>query len=189
MRIRHRGRSSRRLLAGSALPNSFRLSRGVALACVVVLATVLATAGAAPALANPVGGQASLPACAGLDPSILSTTLPSGSVGAPYSQDVQLFGTLPPFTVAVVSGSLPPGLSVNGQTDFVHRSDLGHANHRRHVQLCAPPDRHHRESVRPAAVYRDQSGRAARIPGGEHHELADGHRGHRLQPGADCQWR
>ena len=117
MRIRHRGRSSRRLLAGSALPNSFRLSRGVALACVVVLATVLATAGAAPALANPVGGQASLPACAGLDPSILSTTLPSGSVGAPYSQDVQLFGTLPPFTVAVVSGSLPPGLSVNGQTD------------------------------------------------------------------------
>ena len=116
MRIRHRGRSSRRLLAGSALPNSFRLSRGVALACVVVLATVLATAGAAPALANPVGGQASLPACAGLDPSILSTILPSGTVGAPYSQDVQLFGTLPPFTVAVASGSLPPGSSINGQT-------------------------------------------------------------------------
>ena len=112
---------SLKLLAGSVLPNSLRVSRGVALACVVVLATVLATAGAAPALAKPVGGQASLAAnacIAGADPSILSTSLPSGTVGTPYNQDVQLFGTLPPFTLSVVSGSLPPGLSVQGQTGF-----------------------------------------------------------------------
>jgi hypothetical protein len=88
---------------------------------VVVLAAGLATAGAAPALANPAGGQASSAAnacAAGADPSIVSTSLPSGSVGVPYNQDVQLFGTLPPFTVSVVSGSLPAGLSINGQTGF-----------------------------------------------------------------------
>ena len=108
---------SLKLLAGPALPDVLRVSRGVALACVVVLATVLASVGAAPALANPMGGQASLaaPACgtAG-DPTILSTSLPSGTAGAPYNQNLQLFGTLPPFTLAVVSGSLPPGLSFNG---------------------------------------------------------------------------
>jgi len=110
---------SLKLLAGSALPNSFRVSRAAALTCVVVLATVLATVGAAPALAKPASGQASLAANAcGADPSICSTSLPSGTVGAPYNQDVQLFGTLPPFMFSVVSGSLPPGLSVQGQTGF-----------------------------------------------------------------------
>ena len=94
----------------------FRVWRGVALASVVMLSTVLAMAGAAPALAKPASGQASLaaPACTAGDPSILSTSLPSGTAGTPYSQDLQIFGTLPPFTLSVVSGSLPPGLSFNG---------------------------------------------------------------------------
>ena len=107
---------SLKLLAGSALPDVLRVSRGVALACVVVLASVLAMAGAAPALANPVGAQASsAPACVGeADPTIVSTSLPSGTAGTPYSQNLQIFGTLPPFTLAVVSGSFPPGLSFNG---------------------------------------------------------------------------
>ena len=98
----------RKVLAGSALPNAFRVSRGVALACAVVLATVLAMAGAAPALAAPACGATFS------DPWIESTSLPSGTAGAPYNQDVQLLGTLPPFTLSVVSGSLPPGLSFNG---------------------------------------------------------------------------
>ncbi len=108
---------SLRLLAGSALPKSLRFSRGVALACVVVLATVLATAGAASALAKPVGGQASsaAPACvAEADPTIQSTSLPSGTAGTPYNQNLQIFGTIPPWTLAVVSGTFPPGLSFNG---------------------------------------------------------------------------
>ena len=108
---------SLKLLAGSALPDPLRVSRGVALACVVVLAIVLGMAGAAPALAKPASGQASLaaPACvAQADPSIVSTSLPSGIAGTPYSQNLQIFGTLPPFTLSVVSGSFPPGLSFNG---------------------------------------------------------------------------
>ena len=112
-----RFRPSFKLLAGSALPDPFRVSRGVALACVVVLAIVLGMAGAAPAVAKPVSGQASLaaPACpAQGDPSIVSTSLPSGIAGTPYSQNLQIFGTLPPWTLSVVSGSFPPGLSFNG---------------------------------------------------------------------------
>ena len=96
----------------------------------------------------------------GLDPGILSTSLPSGTVGAPYSHDVQLFGTLPPFTVSVVSGSVAARLVRQRPNRLVHRPDLGHANHRRHVQLCPRPHRHHRKSGRPpTAVDHDQSGR------------------------------
>ena len=59
-----RFRPSLKLLAGSALANASRVSRGVALACGMVLATVLAMAGAAPAVAKPASGQASLAAAA-----------------------------------------------------------------------------------------------------------------------------
>jgi plastocyanin domain-containing protein len=46
------------------------------------------------------------------DPSITTTSLPSGAVGTSYSQAVDVVGTFPPFTWLVESGSLPPGLSL-----------------------------------------------------------------------------
>jgi hypothetical protein len=39
-------------------------------------------------------------------------TLPNGTVGAAYDQTITAAGTMPPATIALTSGSLPPGLSL-----------------------------------------------------------------------------
>jgi hypothetical protein len=43
---------------------------------------------------------------------ILSTALPEGSAGAPYSAVLMASGGIPPYTWSIVSGSLPEGLSL-----------------------------------------------------------------------------
>ncbi|MCX6612615.1 MAG: putative Ig domain-containing protein, partial [Acidobacteria bacterium] len=44
--------------------------------------------------------------------SIGTTTLPNGSLGAFYSQALSVTGGVQPFSISVISGSLPPGLSL-----------------------------------------------------------------------------
>jgi len=51
-------------------------------------------------------------------PQITTTSLPSGRTGAPYSATLSVAGGVAPYTWSVVSGSLPPGLTLtvfNGQ--------------------------------------------------------------------------
>jgi Putative Ig domain len=48
--------------------------------------------------------------------SILTTSLPDGSVGIPYSALLLGIGGFMPYTWAVISGSLPPGLTLNSST-------------------------------------------------------------------------
>ncbi|MHC4714654.1 MAG: putative Ig domain-containing protein, partial [Planctomycetota bacterium] len=47
---------------------------------------------------------------------ITTTTLPDGQVGIAYSQTLQATGGITPYTWAVISGSLPAGLSLNSST-------------------------------------------------------------------------
>ncbi|MHC4714273.1 MAG: putative Ig domain-containing protein, partial [Planctomycetota bacterium] len=47
---------------------------------------------------------------------ITTSSLPDGVVGTPYSQTLQATGGLTPYSWAVVSGSLPAGLSLNSST-------------------------------------------------------------------------
>jgi hypothetical protein len=49
-------------------------------------------------------------------PTITTTSTPSASVNAPYSATVDESGGVAPFTWSVVSGALPPGLSLNSST-------------------------------------------------------------------------
>lgn len=49
-------------------------------------------------------------------PSILTTSLPTGTVGASYNQTIQATGGTQPYTWSVISGSLPTGLSLNTAT-------------------------------------------------------------------------
>jgi hypothetical protein len=52
------------------------------------------------------------------NPQITTTSLPAGKTGAPYSATLSVAGGVGPFTWSVVSGALPPGLSLsafNGQ--------------------------------------------------------------------------
>jgi hypothetical protein len=47
---------------------------------------------------------------------ITTTSLPNGAIGSPYSQTLQATGGVTPYTWAVISGSLPAGLSLNSST-------------------------------------------------------------------------
>lgn len=49
-------------------------------------------------------------------PTIGTTTLPDGAVGASYSQNIQASGGLGPFTWSVSSGTLPAGLNLSSST-------------------------------------------------------------------------
>ncbi len=44
---------------------------------------------------------------------ITTTSLPSATVGEPYSQQLNASGGIPPYSWAVTSGSLPPGLALS----------------------------------------------------------------------------
>jgi len=46
-------------------------------------------------------------------PTITTTSLPSGTVGVPYSQTLGVTGGTTPFTWSITSGTLPPGLSLD----------------------------------------------------------------------------
>jgi len=46
-------------------------------------------------------------------------TLPNGAVGTPYNQTVTASGGTSPYTFALSSGTLPPGLSLNGATGAI----------------------------------------------------------------------
>ncbi len=50
---------------------------------------------------------------------ILTTFLPSGLVSVPYSVVLQSTGGIPPLTWSIVSGNLPPGLSLNANTGVI----------------------------------------------------------------------
>ncbi|MHC4714722.1 MAG: putative Ig domain-containing protein [Planctomycetota bacterium] len=47
---------------------------------------------------------------------ITTTSLPNGAIGSPYSQTLQATGGVTPYTWAVITGSLPAGLSLNSST-------------------------------------------------------------------------
>lgn len=49
-------------------------------------------------------------------PAIVTTNMPSGTVGAAYSLTFVPSGGMAPYTWSVLSGGLPPGLSLNGDT-------------------------------------------------------------------------
>jgi len=50
---------------------------------------------------------------------ITTTSLPAASVGVPYSATLGATGATPPYTWAVTSGSLPPGLSLDATTGVI----------------------------------------------------------------------
>ena len=45
--------------------------------------------------------------------SITTTSLPPGSIGQAYSQQVQTIGGIAPLTWSISAGTLPPGLTLN----------------------------------------------------------------------------
>jgi uncharacterized repeat protein (TIGR03803 family) len=49
-------------------------------------------------------------------PSITNPSLPNGTVGAAYSQSLNAVGGTAPYTWSIISGSLPPGLSLSPST-------------------------------------------------------------------------
>jgi Putative Ig domain len=51
--------------------------------------------------------------------SISTASLPNGTVGTPYSQQLQSSGGTAPFTWTVTTGTLPAGLSLNGGTGVI----------------------------------------------------------------------
>jgi putative Ig domain-containing protein len=88
---------------------------------VVAFALVITTPAAGSGLGPGSGAERSgrgqcRPAQGTGDPPITTTSLPSGTVGASYSQTVGVVSTFPPLTRSVVSGALPPGLSVPAST-------------------------------------------------------------------------
>ncbi len=44
---------------------------------------------------------------------VTTQSLPSATVGSPYSATLTATGGLPPYTWSIISGSLPPGLSLD----------------------------------------------------------------------------
>jgi hypothetical protein len=50
---------------------------------------------------------------------ILTSSLPSATVGAAYSATLLAQGGTPPIVWSVISGSLPNGLSLNGSTGVI----------------------------------------------------------------------
>lgn len=59
---------------------------------------------------------------AGTPPPTLTAACPvvtTGLVGQSYSQSIVVTGGAPPYTFAIVSGSLPPGLSLNTSTGLI----------------------------------------------------------------------
>ncbi len=112
-------------------PGPLRPSRGIAFACALMLAVGLTVVGTAPALARTTGarqassGTSGCTGTLGADPSLQAGAFASGTVGVPYSQPLSLFGTLPPFALSIISGSLPPGLVLPDQTGFFQTSIAG----------------------------------------------------------------
>jgi len=60
-------------------------------------------------LASPVQAQ----------PSIFPSPLPNGQTGTPYTANMVASGGTPPYTWAVISGALPPGLSLNAAAGVI----------------------------------------------------------------------
>ncbi|HEV2102057.1 MAG TPA: carboxylesterase family protein [Candidatus Acidoferrum sp.] len=70
----------------------------------VLIAALLVTAGC---------GSGSTPL---QGPSIVTTSLPDGTIGSSYSQTIQATGGVAPFTWSVTSGALPHGITLPGST-------------------------------------------------------------------------
>ena len=114
--------------------------------------------------------------------SVNPATLPSGTVGTPYSQTVSGSGGNGSYTYAVSAGSLPAGLSLNASTGVITGTPGSAASstlhgHRDRWQRCDRLAHLHR---------RRQSGRCGQpvLPAGRH-------RGARLFADTDChrwQW-
>lgn len=51
-------------------------------------------------------------------------TLPVGTVGLPYSYSIAITGGQAPYTTQIISGSLPPGMSLNGSANTLTATSL-----------------------------------------------------------------
>ena len=51
---------------------------------------------------------------------IVTNSLPAGSCESPYSKTMTALGGLPPYTWSVISGSLPPGLTLDSASGEIH---------------------------------------------------------------------
>ena len=50
---------------------------------------------------------------------ITTTSLPSGTVGLPYSAPLQATGGIPPLSWSIATGTLPAGLSLSASTGVI----------------------------------------------------------------------
>ncbi|MGB7584225.1 MAG: Ig domain-containing protein [Terriglobales bacterium] len=85
-------------------------NRGVSLlslGCLFLLALVMTACGGGALSLTNTGGGASLP-------SILTTSLPGGTMGAAYAASLKASGGKAPYSWSLRSGALPAGLSLNG---------------------------------------------------------------------------
>ena len=102
----------------------------------------------------------------------------TASQGSAYNQIVTASGGTGPYVLALISGALPAGLSLNRS----HRRDYGHADRQRSFHVHDPGDRRQREH-RHANLYRQ---RWRQLPDHQSGHAAGGAQGQSLQPGA---WR
>ena len=59
--------------------------------------------------------------------SITTTSLPSGSIGQAYSQQLQTIGAIAPLTWSISAGTLPPGLNLNQTTGVISGTPIAPA--------------------------------------------------------------
>ena len=57
--------------------------------------------------------------------SLVTTSLPVGTLGQPYSQTLVASAGVPPFTFSITSGTLPSGLSLNTSTGLISGTPTG----------------------------------------------------------------
>jgi len=64
-------------------------------------------------------------AAVGPGPAITTTSLPAGTVGSPYSANLNAQGGTPPYTWSVIASSLPAGLTLNSATGAITGTPTG----------------------------------------------------------------
>ena len=114
--------------------------------------------------------------------SITTTSLPPGSIGQAYSQQVQTIGGIAPLTWSISAGTLPPGLNLNqDRRDFRNADCAG-----RHIVIYRPSCRRRRTSGHASALDRHQPIQRAKYH--DHHAPGSNSRSV-LQSDVTGKWR